>query len=127
MRAESNTKELLLSEIATMRQQLADLQALAQEHRCVRTTLDEKTRLLALSADVGTALAGNDSLRTILQRCVEAMVRHLNAALACIWTLQAEANTLEMQANAGIYLHLGGLQGEIPIGTSEIGLIAQER
>ena len=127
MRAESNTKELLLSEIATMRQQLADLQALAQEHRCVRATLDEKTRLLALSADVGTALAGNDSLRTILQRCVEAMVRHLNAALACIWTLQAEANTLEMQANAGIYLHLGGLQGEIPIGTSEIGLIAQER
>jgi signal transduction histidine kinase len=66
-------------------------------------------------------------LRTILQRCAEAIVQHLQAAVACIWTLQAKTQFLEMQGSAGIYIPLGGPQGSLPIGTSEIGLIAQER
>src|SRR5688500_6289977 len=127
MHAESRTHEELLSELAAMHQRMADLQDLAAEHQQIRAALEESTRLLALSADVGTALAGSDSLRTILQRCAEALVEHLNAALACIWTLGEDDQMLEMQASAGIYLHLDGPHGYVPIGNSEIGLIAQER
>jgi signal transduction histidine kinase len=121
------TKELLLSEIATMRQQVTVLQALVGEQQNARTQLDEQAHLLALCADIGAALAGTDSLRTILQRCAEAMGQHLHTAAACIWTLQTETQLLEMQASAGIYVPFGDSQGSLPIGTSEIGLIAQER
>ena len=127
MHAESRTHEELLSELASMHQRMADLQDLAAEHQQIRAALEETTRLLALSADVGTALAGSDSLRTILQRCAEALVEHLNAALACIWTIGEDDQMLEMQASAGIYLHLDGPHGYVPMGNSEIGLIAQER
>ncbi len=127
MHAESYPNEGLISELEDMRRQITALQALAEEHQQVQTTLREQTRLLALSADVGTALAGSDSLRTVLQRCVEAIVDHLNAVLACIWTVESNNHMLEMQASAGTYIHLDGPQGHVPIGTSEIGLIAQER
>jgi signal transduction histidine kinase len=66
-------------------------------------------------------------LRTVLQRCAEALVEHLNAALACIWTIGEDDQLLEMQASAGSYFHLDGPHGHVPVGNSEIGLIAQER
>ena len=127
MHAESRPHEELLSELEAMRRHIADLQDLAAEHQHTHTALEEKTRLLALSAAVGTALAGSDSLRTILQRCAEALVEHLNAALACIWTLGEDDQMLEMQASAGIYFHLDGPHGHVPVDNSEIGLIARER
>lgn len=127
MHAKSTTKELLLSEIASMRQQMTALQALVDAQQNARTRLNEQAHLFALCADIGVVLAGTDSLRTMLQRCAEAIAQHLQAAVACIWTVQAETQLLEMQASAGIYIPLGGPQGSLPIGTSEIGLIAQDR
>jgi signal transduction histidine kinase len=127
MCAQAMTKELLLSEIATMRQQMLVLQDLVGAQQDAKTRLDEQGRVLALCADIGATLAGTDSLRTMLQRCAEAMVQHLHAATAGIWTLPAKAEILEMQASAGIYLPLGNPQGIIPVGLSEIGWVAQKR
>ena len=127
MHADSRTHESLLSELEMMQRQLTTLQDMADAHLQAETTLAEKTRLLALSAEIGTALAGSDSLRTMLQRCTEAMVEHVNAALACIWTIEEDSQMLEMQASAGLYFHLEGPDGHVPIDHSEVGFIAQER
>jgi signal transduction histidine kinase len=127
MHLENSTKEELLREITDMRQQLAALQILIDARQSDAPVLAEYHNLLTLSAAVGTALAGNDSLRTILQRCAEAIVQHLGVASTGIWTLQPEASMLEMQANAGQYLPFGAPDGILPVGQSAIGRIAQER
>src|SRR5262245_19286414 len=89
--------------------------------------LAERARLAALAADVGVALTGADTLRGILQPCAEALVRHLSAAFARVWTLNEAENVLEMQASAGMYTHTDGPHGRVPVGRLKIGLIAQQR
>lgn len=81
----------------------------------------------ALIADVGVALNAEDALPTILQTCAEAVVRHLDAAFARIWTLNRVTDTLELQASAGRYTHLDGPHSRVPVGALKIGLIAAER
>ena len=53
-------------------------------------------------------------------------MRHLPAAFARIWTLNAATQTLELQASAGMYTHLDGAHARVPVGHFKIGLIAQE-
>jgi PAS domain S-box-containing protein len=90
--------------------------------------LDRRVRQAALGADVGVALAeAGAPLRRVLQRCAEAVVRHLDAAFARIWTLDRDENILELQASAGMYTHLDGPHGRVPVGKFKIGLIAEER
>ncbi len=92
-----------------------------------RTALYERTRLAELNADVGQALIGDDSLANMLRRCAGAMVEHLDAAFARIWTLNEAADVLELQASAGMYTHLDGPHGRVPVGQFKIGRIAAER
>ena len=90
--------------------------------------LAERARLASLAADVGVALTGADTLPGILQPCAEALVRHLRAALARIWTLNEAENVLELQASAGMYTRTDGTYSRVPIdGHFKIGLIAQQR
>lgn len=90
--------------------------------------LSRRVRQAALGKDVGVALAeSKGTLQTVLQRCAEAVVEHLDAAFARIWTLNQEENTLELQASAGMYTHLDGAHGRVPVGKFKIGLIAEER
>ena len=127
MTVEEHLYEQLPGEVADIQDKMAALYTLAMKCRDTETTLAERTHLLSLCATVGTTLAGDDSLRASLQRCAEALVEHLDVAAACIWTLSAEGEHLEMQANAGRYLPMGDLEGTIPVGTSVIGAIAQEK
>lgn len=89
--------------------------------------LIEHARHASLSADVGIALTRIGSLPATLQRCAEIVVHRLDAAFARIWTLNPEANVLELQASAGLYTHLNGPHGRVPLGKFKIGLIAEER
>jgi len=84
-------------------------------------------RQIAVRADVSMAFGGEESLRTILRECSEAIVRHLDAAFARIWTLSDDGKMLELQASAGMYTHLDGPHSQIPMGQFKIGMIAQER
>jgi PAS domain S-box-containing protein len=84
-------------------------------------------RQIAVRADVSIAFGKEESLKTILGECSEAIVRHLDAAFARIWTLSDDGKMLELQASAGMYTHLGGPHSEIPMGQFKIGMIAQER
>jgi PAS domain S-box-containing protein len=84
-------------------------------------------QLSALAAAIGLALTTSESLAHALQRCAESIVDHLGAAFARIWTLNERDGVLELQASAGLYTHLNGPHGRIPLGQFKIGRIAQER
>ena len=97
------------------------------ERRRSAEALLERTRLAELNADVGLALTRSDNLGDMLHRCTKAMVEHLDAAFARIWTVNKKGDVLELQASAGMYTHLDGSHGRVPVGKFKIGLIAQER
>jgi serine phosphatase RsbU (regulator of sigma subunit) len=106
---------------------VADVLAGIIERQRTQERLQEQLRLAAFGRDVGLALSQGDSLPDMLRRCAEAMVRHLDGALARIWTLNEADNVLELQASAGLYTHTDGTHSRVPVGRYKIGLIAQER
>ena len=83
-------------------------------------------REAALRTEVSGALARADTMRGMLQGCTEALVRHLDAAFARIWTLNRTRTLLELQASAGMYTHLDGGHARVPLGELKIGLIARD-
>jgi diguanylate cyclase (GGDEF)-like protein/PAS domain S-box-containing protein len=83
--------------------------------------------LRALRGEVSNALAAGGNLHRVLQRCMEAVVCHLDAAFARVWTLDEAENVLELQASAGLYTHLDGAHARVPVGHLKIGRIAAER
>jgi len=80
-----------------------------------------------LRADISAALVMAVAQPVMLQSCVETLVRNLDVALARIWILEPGSGTLVLQASAGLYSHLDGAHGRIPVGSFKIGAIAQER
>ena len=84
-------------------------------------------RRAQLGADVGAALTSSTALQLQLRSCCQAMVEHLDAAFARIWVLNEQESVLELRASAGLYQHLDGPHGRVPMGRFKIGLIAQER
>ena len=97
------------------------------ERKLAEGLIKERACLAALTADVGIALTQQGSLQGLLQRCTEAIVQHLDAAFARIWTLGPQGDVLELQASAGMYTHLDGAHARVPVGKFKIGRIAQDR
>jgi PAS domain S-box-containing protein len=97
------------------------------ERKRAELALAERVRLASLVGEVGLALIQRESLKDVLSRCADAVVRHLDAAFARIWTLSRDNLVLELQASAGMYTQLDGSHGQVPVGQFKIGLIAQER
>jgi len=79
---------------------------------------------LDLTADLGIALTQGDSLQTTLHRCADVIVRHLDVAVAQIWTLREGENLLELQASAGMGADVGAANARVPAG---IARIAEQR
>ncbi|MGH7846769.1 MAG: GAF domain-containing protein, partial [Candidatus Binatia bacterium] len=88
---------------------------------------EARVRQASVRANVSASLSKPAHLGEILQGAAEAIVRHLDAAFARIWTLNKEKNMLELQASAGMYTHLDGPHSRIQLGKLKIGLIAQEK
>jgi PAS domain S-box-containing protein len=89
-------------------------------------TLKERARLSEFRAEVDAALTQNDTLKSIMQGCTDALVSYVDAAFARIWTLNKQENILELQVSSGIYTHIDGPHKRVPVGEFKIGLIAQE-
>ncbi|HSJ23272.1 MAG TPA: PAS domain-containing protein [Longimicrobiales bacterium] len=87
----------------------------------------QRDREAALTMAVGEAITGGGTLSETLQQCAAAVVDTLDAAFARIWTLNDAEQVLELQASAGLYTHLDGPHGTVPVGRFKIGLIAEER
>jgi PAS domain S-box-containing protein len=83
-------------------------------------------REAAVAVALGEALTHGGSLCEVLQRYTEAVVEHLDAAFARIWTLDDAEQVLEQQASAGMYTHLDGFRGRVPVGRFKTGRIAKE-
>ncbi len=83
--------------------------------------------LVALNRDVTLASGQALTQRGMLQLCAEALVRHLNAAFARIWTIDTTGATLVLQGSAGLYTHLDGPHARVPVGQLKVGVIALER
>jgi PAS domain S-box-containing protein len=108
-------------------QDISERKRLDAELRQAKEAVVERARLAELGRDVGVALSQGDTLRELLQPCAGAVVRYLDAAFARIWWLPPGSDVLELQASAGLYTHLDGPHGHIPIGRLKIGRIAQDR
>ncbi|MST00174.1 MAG: PAS domain S-box protein [Pedosphaera sp.] len=91
------------------------------------TARKHQEQMLALGRDVGASLTQNELLPAALQGCCEAIVSRVGAAFARIWILDTAQQMLLLQASAGMYTHLDGPHGRVPVGQFKIGLIAQER
>ncbi|MEO7735145.1 MAG: PAS domain-containing protein, partial [Kofleriaceae bacterium] len=87
--------------------------------------LAREAQHFALRADVGAALALKQSVADMLRQTTEALVRRLGLAFARIWTLNSETKMLELRASAGMYVHLDGPHGRVPLGKFKIGRIAE--
>ncbi len=85
----------------------------------------ERDRIARLEKEIARSVVGEESLPAMLQRCAEALVGHFDAAFARIWTINRKEEVLELQASAGLYTHLDGEHGRIPLGEFKIGKIAQ--
>ncbi|MET0621423.1 MAG: PAS domain S-box protein [Pyrinomonadaceae bacterium] len=98
------------------------------ERRRAESELSRRVHQAALGAEVGALLAeGGAPLPQVLQGCADSVVRHLDAAFARIWTIEPGSDVLELRASAGMYTHLDGEHGRVPVGSFKIGLIAAER
>ena len=97
------------------------------ERKRAEDALGEGSQLAVLSGEVGVALTQRQGLPLLLQDCAEALVRHLDAALARIWSLDEAAQELELQASAGPCLPPTGPRERVPVGKYQVGLIAQVR
>ena len=97
------------------------------DRRQAQELIAHRAKLAALGADVGFALTNGSTLHEIVQRCVEALVQHLDAAFARIWTVNDAGEILELQASAGMYAHTDGAHARIPVGRFKIGYIAETR
>ncbi len=87
----------------------------------------ERSRHAMLGSDIGAALTRENELQPTLQSCAEAIVRHLDAHSARIWTLDPDSIMLELRTSAGAGAQPGA--GRLPVedGDFEIGRIAKER
>lgn len=97
------------------------------DRRAAEIQLHEQQQLAQLAAAVGRALTRHAPLHDQLRGCVESVVEQLDAAFARIWTVGRDGSMLELRASAGMYTHLDGPHGRVPVGSYKIGLIAQER
>lgn len=87
----------------------------------------ERERAATLTAAVAASWGREGSLPAVLKECVDAMVAHLDAAVARVWTLNSEKKVLELQAAAGGSIRLDEPQAPVPVGGFGIGLIAGRR
>lgn len=84
----------------------------------------DQQHLLALAAEVGTALTRYDDLNEMLDRCAVTLVKSLDASFARIWICDEQDEVLILRASAGLYTHKDGKHSRIKIGEHKIGAIA---
>jgi PAS domain S-box-containing protein len=98
------------------------------ERRQAVEEVKERGRLASLTAEVGLALVRAEPLPQLLQRCAEAVARHLEAAFARIWTVDEAEQVLRLRASAGLYTRLDGSRGVVSLANeTKIARIARTR
>lgn len=87
-----------------------------------------RLNLQALNAEIGMVLTRDQPLGANLQGCCEAVIRHMDAALARIWLIPDHESMLVLAASAGMHTRLDGEFSRLPIDPrTKIGEIALHR
>jgi PAS domain S-box-containing protein len=97
------------------------------ERRRQEAIIEEQRRLAEFARDIGQAFTESDSLGEMLDHCSALTIRHLDGALARIWTIDEAGDTLELRSSAGMYTHIDGAHSRIRVGQFKVGQIARER
>jgi PAS domain S-box-containing protein len=105
--------------------ELRDAEVRRERGRAQQALL-ERARLSELTGDVGVALACGVELDETLQTCAEALVRHLDAVVARIWTVDDATDRSHLRASAGHFTPENGGRGSGPVGRY-VKLIARGR
>jgi GAF domain-containing protein len=87
----------------------------------------EAGAVVGLLKEMSAVLAGGSDMDVVLDGCVRAVVRWVGASFARIWLVSEDGQTLILRASAGLYTHLDGAHGRIPVGAYKIGAIAASR
>jgi PAS domain S-box-containing protein len=103
---------------------MTEVQSSSSNQDGFTSTISDQVRLGALSLEISMILTREDELPPMLSACTNALVHHLEAAFARIWLLNEAENMLELQASSGMYTHLNGAHGRVPVGSFKIGRIA---
>ncbi len=109
-----------VTEVVLVHEDISDRKAVEDLHQ-------RQARQESLRADVGAAFKLAAPLQSALQLCTEAIVRHLDVAVAQVWKLEPGQNVLELQASAGMDIDALGTLSRVSIGESAIGIVAQNR
>ncbi|BAY39503.1 multi-sensor signal transduction histidine kinase [Nostoc sp. NIES-2111] len=88
--------------------------------------LAQRVKLADFRSEVDSILSQSHTLQILMQGCTQAIVKHLDAAFARIWTLNKQDNVLELQVSSGMYTHIDGPHRRVRVGQFKIGLIAEE-
>jgi signal transduction histidine kinase len=104
-----------------------EIGALATSFNRMASQLGRQFSALTMRGEISVALNRDQKLEEILQSSAELLVQHLDLALACVWTLNGDDKTLELQASAGTSTRLDEAHRRVILGQSAIGLIAEER
>jgi signal transduction histidine kinase len=87
------------------------------------STESRQAKQALLIGEIGYALTRGSTLHEMLQRCADAMVRHLDAALARIWTVDEIERELVLQATSGDAEP--DAPDRVPMGRTKIGKIVE--
>jgi PAS domain S-box-containing protein len=104
-----------------------ELRKAKEAAEAANAALQERVRLLALGRDVALALVQPLTLQTMLLQCAKAIVGHLEAAFAGVWTFSLTDNAWKLQASAGVSAPPSGASVQVAFQEFSIGRIAQER
>ena len=104
-----------------------DVTAAKKTEADIRTSAKIAQGLVAIRADVSAALSKPIQAREILQECAQALVRHLDAAFARIWTLNHRTTCSSCRPVPESYTRLDGKYSRIKVGNLKVGLIAREQ
>lgn len=99
----------------------------ARLYERARTAAALEERRARLAEEVGRTMTSSVEMSSKLQRVAQAIVDHLDAAFARVWTYDEGPEVLQLRASAGLYTHLDGAHARVPLGQLKIGRIARER
>ncbi len=129
---EALSQDVPKGQIQELREQNLKLRRIQKEFVLSELSLRQRIRQSALLTEVAAGLIGSESIAKKLQRCAEEIVEHLDVAYAQVWISDSPAGPstelgtgLELRASAGAFSD--ELQNEGDVGSSFIGLVAQQR
>src|SRR5256884_646779 len=103
-----------------------EISALTRSFNRMTTQLDRQFSALSMRSAISITLNQHEKLEDILQRCTEILARHLDLALAGVWTPDGGAKVLELKASARSCTHPSETLRRVALGLGAIGLLAAE-